>query len=45
MKTNQITDFESELKMIVKERDDIERSINSVISEPFMRKNNEKPIA
>lgn len=30
--------------MIERERDDIERSIKSILSEPFMRKNNEKPI-
>lgn len=31
--------------MIEKERDDIERSIKSIMSEPFLRKNNnEKPI-
>jgi hypothetical protein len=31
--------------MIEKERDDIERSIKSIMAEPFLRKNNEKPIA
>jgi|LakMenE01Jun11ns_1017448.scaffolds.fasta_scaffold9824782_1 hypothetical protein len=30
--------------MIEKERDDIERSIKSIMAEPFLRKNNEKPI-
>lgn len=45
IKTQQVTDFESELKIIEKERDGIERSIKSILSEPFMRKNNEQPIA
>lgn len=44
IQTQQVTDFESELKMIERERDDIERSIKSILSEPFMRKNNDKPI-
>jgi len=30
--------------MIEQERDNIERSIKSILSEPFMKKNNEKPI-
>jgi hypothetical protein len=44
IQTQQVTDFESELKMIEQERDNIERSIKSILSEPFMKKNNEKPI-
>lgn len=44
IKTQEVTDFESEYKLIEKERDDIERSIKNILSEPFMRKANEKPI-
>lgn len=39
-----MTDFEQELQLIEKERDDIERSIKNILSEPFMKKTNEKPI-
>ena len=44
IKTQQVTDFEQELQLIEKERDDIERSIKNILSEPFMKKTNEKPI-
>lgn len=38
VKTNQVADYERELQIIEKERDDIERSIKSILAEPFRNK-------
>ena len=44
IKTNEVTDYISELSEIERERDNIERSIKSIMSEPFLKKHNEKPM-
>jgi chromosome segregation ATPase len=44
IKTNEVTDYMSELKEIERDRDNIERSIKSIMSEPFLKKHNEKPM-
>ena len=44
IKTNEVTDYMSELKELERDRDNIERSIKSIMSEPFLKKHNEKPI-
>ena len=45
MQTQEVTDLESELELIVEEKDKIERSIRNVTAEPFLRQNEGQSMA
>ena len=45
LQTQEVTDLESELELIVEEKDKIERSIRNVTAEPFLRQNEGQSMA